>query len=97
MRFREAVNFLYKHFLGEAIRKYNVRKEVAVYAERARQKQAGLECYRLCLKLMECSLLVRKEGKELDLVRIETSARKELESDLNQLLRQYFPNKIELS
>lgn len=78
MRFREAVNYLYKHFLAYAIKKYNVRKEVVQYAERARQKQVGLEYYRLCLKLIECSLLVRKEGRELDLVRIETSARKEL-------------------
>jgi hypothetical protein len=45
---------------------------------------------------MECSLLVRKQGKDLDLTRIETSGRKEIQSDLDQLLRQYFPNKIEL-
>ena len=70
MRFREVINHLYRHFLAEAIRKYNVRKEAVQYAERAKQKQAGLEYYRLCLKLMECSLLVRKEGRELDLVRI---------------------------
>lgn len=55
----------------------------------------GLEYYKLCLKLMECSLLNRKRGSELDLQRIETSTRKEVEADLNQLLKQYFPNKIE--
>ena len=54
----------------------------------------GLEYYRLCLKLMECSLLVRKRGSGLDLSRIEVSTRKEIESDLNELLKQYFPNKI---
>jgi hypothetical protein len=45
---------------------------------------------------MECSLLVRKEGKDLDLTRIETSGRKEIQSDLEQLLKLYFPNKIEV-
>lgn len=42
-------------------------------------------------------MLVRKQGKDLDLQRIETSDRKEIESDLDQLLRQYFPNKIEIN
>lgn len=42
-------------------------------------------------------MLVRKQGKDLDLPRIETSDRKEIESDLDQLLRQYFPNKIEIN
>jgi hypothetical protein len=46
---------------------------------------------------MECSLLVRKQGRDLDLPRIETSDRKEIERDLDELLRQYFPNKIELN
>ena len=42
---------------------------------------------------MEVSLIVRKEGRDLDLGRIETSQRKEIESDLSGLLKQYFPNK----
>jgi hypothetical protein len=97
LRFRESINWLYKHFLSEAIRKYNVKKDTLSAAERTRCKKQGLEYYRICLKLMECSLLVRKQGKDLDLQRIETSDRKEIESDLDQLLRQYFPNKIEIS
>jgi hypothetical protein len=27
VRFRESINWLYRHFLGEAIRKYNVKKD----------------------------------------------------------------------
>lgn len=27
LRFRESINWLYKHFLSEAIRKYNVKKD----------------------------------------------------------------------
>lgn len=73
LRFREGINWLYRHFLSEAIRKYNVKKETVPIAERVKAKSVGLEYYRLCLKLMECSLIVRKEGKELDLPRIETS------------------------
>jgi hypothetical protein len=44
---------------------------------------------------MECSVLNRKRGKDLDLPRIETSTRKEVEADLNQLLQEYFPTKID--
>jgi hypothetical protein len=64
--------------------------------ERAKQKEKGLEYYRLCLKLLEASLIVRKGGKDLDLTRIETSQRKEIEHDISALLRQYFPNKAEI-
>jgi hypothetical protein len=70
LRLREGINWLYRHFLAEAIRKYNVKKEAVQYAERAKCKRVGLEYYKLCLKLIECSLLVRKEGKDLDLNRI---------------------------
>jgi hypothetical protein len=97
VRFREGVNWLYRHFLTEAIRKYNIKKEALGSNDRGKGKAQGLEYYRLCLKLIETSLLVRKEGRDLDLTRIETSGRKEIQSDLDQLLRQYFPNKIELS
>ncbi len=76
IKLRESLNALYKHFLNEAIKKYNVKKEVVNYNERTKYKRMGLEYYRLCLKLMECSLLNRKGGKELDLKRIETSDRK---------------------
>jgi hypothetical protein len=83
--------------MNEAMKKYNVKKEGMSYMERSKTKEEGLNYYRLCLKLMECSLLVRKKGRDLDLTRIETSNRKEIENDLNQLLKQYFPNKIELN
>ncbi len=53
-----------------------LKKEVVNYNERTKYKKMGLEYYRLCLKLMECSLLNRKGGKDLDLKRIETSDRK---------------------
>lgn len=43
-----------------------------------KRKEKGLEYYRLCLKLLEASLIVRKGGKQLDLARIETSQRKEI-------------------
>jgi hypothetical protein len=59
-----------------------------------RLKDEGLEYYRLCLKLMEVSLIVRKGGKDLDLQRIETSQRKEIEQDLESLLKTYFPNRV---
>jgi hypothetical protein len=97
IRFRERTNELYKYFLEEAIRKYNVRKELVSAEERAASKAQGLEYYKLCLKLIECSVLNRKKGRDLDLQRIETSTRKEIEADLNLLLKQYFPNKIEHS
>jgi hypothetical protein len=45
---------------------------------------------------MEVSLIVRKAGKDLDLQRIETSARKEIEQDLEVLLKTYFPNRVEI-
>ena len=45
---------------------------------------------------METSLIVRKKGGRLDLQRIETSGRKEVENDLNELLAEFFPNKAEL-
>lgn len=89
------MNEVYKYFLGEAIKKYNVKKESLSYQERCQSKAEGLEYYKLCLKLMECSVLNRKKGRDLDLQRMETSTRKEVEADLNQLLKQYFPNKIE--
>ena len=97
IRFRERINELYKHFLAEAIKKYNVRKELVSLEERTASKALGLEYYKLCLKLIECSLINRKKGRDLDLQRIETSTRKEIEADLNLLLKQYFPNKIEHS
>ena len=49
------------------------------------------------INIIECSLINRKKGRDLDLQRIETSTRKEIEADLNLLLKQYFPNKIEHS
>jgi len=52
IKLRESLNALYKHFLNEAIKKYNVKKEVVNYSERAKYKKMGLEYYRLCLKLM---------------------------------------------
>ena len=94
VRFRELLNEVYRHFLNEAIRKYNVKRELVSVEERASCKSQGLDYYKLCLKLMECSVLNRKKGKDLDLQRIETSTRKEVEADLNQLLQQYFPTKI---
>ena len=94
--FREHINELYRYFLSEAMRKYNSKKEATVI-EKSKQKEKGLEYYRLCLKLMEVSLIVRKEGRDLDLGRIETSQRKEIESDLSALLKQYFPNKAEMN
>jgi len=39
--FREHINELYKHFLNEAMRKYNSKKEVSLI-ERAKQKEKGL-------------------------------------------------------
>jgi hypothetical protein len=45
---------------------------------------------------MEVSLIVRKAGKDLDLQRIETSTRKEIEQDLEVLLKTYFPNRVEI-
>ncbi len=86
---------MYKHFLSEAIKKYNVKKEALSYQERSASKARGLEYYKICLKLMECSVLNRKKGRELDLNRMETSTRKEVEMDLNLLLKQYFPSRIE--
>ena len=38
--------------------------------EKIKLKEEGLDYYRLCLKLMELSLLVRKQGHNLDLQRI---------------------------
>jgi hypothetical protein len=52
LRFRESINYLYKYFLSEAIKKYNVKKELMQYAERSKYKRMGLEYYKLCLKLM---------------------------------------------
>jgi hypothetical protein len=43
---------------------------------------------------MEVSLIVRKGRKELDLQRIEISQRKEIEQDLESLLKTYFPNRV---
>lgn len=60
------------------MRKYNSKKEVSSMIEKMKRKEKGLEYYRLCLKLLEASLIVRKGGRDLDLSRIETSSRKEI-------------------
>jgi len=73
IRFREQINELYKFFLGEAMKNYNIKKDTMSYQERSNIKKLGLHYYRLCLKLMECSLLIRKKGRDLDLSRIETN------------------------
>lgn len=76
LKYRELINQIYKHFLTEAMKRYNAKKENLTISEKIRLKEEGLEYYRLCLKLMEASLIVRKAGKDLDLQRIETSQRK---------------------
>ena len=78
------------------MRKYNSKTDTASIIERMKKKEKGLEYYRLCLMLLEASLIVRKGGKDLDLARIETSQRKEIEQDLEQLLKNYFPNKAQI-
>ena len=81
-KFREVQHALYRHFLNDAIHKYNsAKKELQrnPASEPAhRTKLEGLASYRLCWKLLEASLIVRKAGQELDLGRIETSERKEV-------------------
>lgn len=42
------------------------------------KKFLGLEYYRLCLKLLEASLLMRKDGDDLNLERIETANRRDI-------------------
>ena len=42
MRFREQLNELYKYFLEEAIKKYNVKKDLVNYSERTNSKKIGL-------------------------------------------------------
>ena len=68
--FREHINELYRYFLNEAMRKYNVKKETGSIVERLKKKEKGLEYYRICLKLIESSLIVRKKGLDLNLARI---------------------------
>jgi len=55
------------------MKNYNIKKDTMSYQERSNIKKLGLHYYRLCLKLMECSLLIRKKGRDLDLSRIETN------------------------
>jgi len=97
-KYREVLHTLYKHFLNDAIHKYNsAKKELQLNptSEPAhRTKLQGLGSYRLCWKLLEASLIVRKGGQDLDLGRIETSERKEVELGLNSLLGKYFPNRL---
>jgi len=45
-------------------------------SEKIKLKEEGLEYYKLCLKLMEVSVINRKEGRDLDLQRVVTSQRK---------------------
>ncbi len=52
------------------MKRYNARKENLTIGEKMRLKEEGLGYYRLCLKLMEVSLVVRKGGRDLDLQRI---------------------------
>jgi hypothetical protein len=52
------------------MKRYNAKKENLTISEKIRLKEEGLSYYRLCLKLMEVSLIVRKGGKDLDLQRI---------------------------
>ena len=81
-----------------AIYKYNTAKKELLnnpsFEEAAVLKEEGLNVYRLCWKILEASLIVRKQGRELDLGHLETSERKEIEMGLNNLLGRYFPNKI---
>lgn len=97
-KYRELLNSLYKHFLNDAIHKYNSAKkdlQKNPSDEAAYQKKlSGLDSYRLCWKLLEASLIIRKGGQDLDLGRIETSERKEVELGLNSLLGKYFPNRL---
>lgn len=69
-RYRGTINKLYVHFLDEAMKKYNAKYNNISMGERTKLKEQGLECYRLCLKLVEVSLIVRKQGQNLDLGRI---------------------------
>jgi hypothetical protein len=52
------------------MKKYNAKKENLTINEKIKLKEEGLEYYRLCLKLMEASVIVRKNGHDLDLQRI---------------------------
>lgn len=73
-KYRELLHGLYKHFLNDAIHKYNTAKKELQRnpsSEPAhRAKVDGLNSYRLCWKLLEASLIVRKAGADLDLGRI---------------------------
>jgi hypothetical protein len=52
------------------MKRYNSKEENVTFTEKLRLKTEGLEYYKLCLKLMEVSLLMRKKGEGLDLQRI---------------------------
>lgn len=97
-KYREYVHWAYKYFLDDAIYKYNTaKKQIGVggmTAEAHRMRQAGLDSYRLCWKLLEASLIIRKGGHDLDIGAIETSDRKCVEINLNNLLGKYFPNRL---
>jgi hypothetical protein len=58
------------------MKRYNNKKEGISMSEKIKLKEEGLEYYKLCLKLMEASVINRKLGKDLDLQRIVTSQRK---------------------
>lgn len=38
IKYRELINFLYKHFLSEAMKKYNAKKENLTIAEKVKLK-----------------------------------------------------------
>lgn len=97
-RYREILHQLYKHFLNDAIHRYNsAKRELSQRpnsVEALKMKEDGLASYKLCWKLLEASLILRKGGYDLDIGRIETSQRKEIEIGINNLLAKYFPNKL---
>lgn len=89
-RYRASINELYQYFLNEAMKKYNSK------SKNESNRTIGLTYYKLCLKLLEASLIMRKGGADLNLERIEYSSRKQIQDDLAELLGKYFPQRPEI-